>query len=166
VSRRRLHSGASLSTSVRAEASVTAVVLVVTAVLTLTTPPPRTKPAGSRATGTASSAVVPTASVRMPLRDDSSALVTITRPTVAATSGIRVGVVDARGTLVPVADVQLKASLPSEKVDGIVVPLTRQGQVWKGRYRFPLPGDWKLTLTVADRSQTSVVTSSDVTVSR
>jgi copper transport protein len=165
VTRSRLHGGSSLTPPLRVEAAVTVVVLAVTAVLTLTTPPPSTAtPAGAPGHGDDHSAAAPAVPVELPLGDGRIALLTVS-PT-AGGSSIRVGVLDVHGELVGSRRVALRVSLPARGIDNLDVPLTRQDKVWKGRYRFPLPGDWTLTLTVADRAPTAVVTSGHVDIRR
>ena len=163
VSRQRLRAGASLTASVRAEAAVTAVVLGLTAALALTSPPPSVADTTTAATGAGSAPRSPASAVTFPLPGGGSALVNVDPPGTAG-SRIRVGVLDARGELVRARAVKLQASVPARRVDNIDVPLERAGQVWKGRFRFPLPGTWKLTLTVQNRSSTAVVTTATLPI--
>ena len=163
LSRRRLHANGSPLGSVRVEAGVTVVVLAVTAALTLTAPPPTVAAAVSG--GGAAAAAAASASdrtVTVPLESGSTAQVEITPPT---TAGSRLQVTPLNNQQQPLQTKQLtmSVSLPG-RVNAIKVPLTRNGVSWKGRYRFPLPGNWKVTLTVEDPSLSAVVSDADVVI--
>lgn len=162
VSRSRLRADVSPVGSVRVEAAVTVVVLAVTAALSLTSPPPTlAAPADPSATAGAGTGVTQT----LPLGTKGFALVNVVPPRTTG-STVRVGVTDPQGQLVPARRVQLRVSLPAQGIDAIEVPLRRSGRVWAGTYRFPLPGTWKLTLTVEDRSLAALVTATDVSITR
>jgi copper transport protein len=165
VSRQRLRAGASLAATVRAEAAVTVVVLGLTAALALTSPPPSVADPATAAAGAGSAARSPASAVTFTLPGGGSALVNVNPPGTAG-SRIRLGVLDAHGQLVRVRAVKLQASVPARGVDNIDVPLARAGQVWTGRFTFPLTGTWKLTLTVQGRSSTAVVTTATLPIGR
>ncbi len=145
--------------SVRIEAALTVCVLAVTAVLSMTSPPPRiTVAAASGPTAPANGLTV------MPLGAKGSAGMGII-PATTAGSRLNLLLTDRSGQRLPATGLELEVSNPSRGVGGIAVPLARRNGVWTGRFRFPFPGDWKAVLTVHDRSSTAVVTGGTFTIS-
>jgi copper transport protein len=162
VSRHRLHAHGTPLASVRVEAVVTAAVLAVTAVLTLTGPP----------ASVAAQAASGGADVR---RDDVSVTVQLDRGRLALVrlgsdgpTGRRlsVRVVDADRRALAVNRVGARLGLPARRIDGLELPLTRRGGTWSGPCQVPFPGTWRLTLTVEDRSLAAFVTAADLRVPR
>jgi copper transport protein len=162
LSRRRLHADGSPLGSVRVEAGVTVVVLALTAVLTLTAPPPTLAATASRPGAGAATGAAASRTVTVRLEKGSTAQVDVT-PATTAGSRLRVTPLDAGQRPLATDRVSLTASLPG-RVNAIKVPLTRNGVSWTGDYRFPLPGSWKLTLTVQDASLSAVVSAADVVI--
>jgi len=145
--------------SVRVEAALTVCVLAVTAVLSMTSPPPRiTVAAAAGPTAPANGLTV------MSLGAKGSAGMGII-PATTAGSRLNVLLTDLAGQPVRATAVELEVSNPSRGVGGIPVPMTRTNGVWTGQFRFPFPGDWKAVLTVHDRSSTAVVTGGTFTIS-
>jgi copper transport protein len=158
LSRRRLRTAGSPLGSVRVEAGVTVVVLALTAVLTLTAPPPTlAAPASGAAVSAPSERTV---SVRLEKGD--TAQVAVTPPTTAG-SRLQVTPLDSGQRPLAATRVSMTVSLPG-RVNAIKVPLSRNGISWSGDYRFPLPGTWKVTLTVQDASLSAVVSAADVII--
>ena len=145
--------------SVRVEAALTVCVLAVTAVLSMTSPPPQiTVAAEPGPTAPANGLTV------MPLKEKGSAGLGIIP---ATTTGSRLNLLltGPSGQPMQAKAVELEVSNPSRGVGGIAVPMTLRNGVWSGRFRFPFPGDWKAVLTVHDRSATAVVTGGTFTIS-
>jgi copper transport protein len=166
VSRRRLQQRRAPRRSVRWEGGLTVGVLVVTALLSMTTPPPQgpaatTLVAASGATGSGGGA---NGVVEMPLGDRGRAVLAVL-PATTAGSQLHVVLTDVTGQRLRAARVDLAVSSSDRGLGRIPVPLTRRNGVWVADYRFPLPGVWTATVTVADRGQPSVVTAGDVTIS-
>jgi copper transport protein len=162
VSRSRLRASRSLYGSVSVEAAVTVVVLAVTSVLTLTGPP-ATVAAQPIGQGGAPGGVDDTATVR--IGDGGQALVRFAPPDTTG-SEIRVTLLDAARRPLPSPRVTLQVSLPSQQINSIAVPLTvRRPGVWTGRYRFPLAGRWKVTVSVEDANQLATLSSGSILIS-
>ncbi len=164
VSRRRLQQDRAPRRSVRLEGGLTVGILVVTAVLSMTSPPPQElAPArllASGATGTAPSA---NEVVEMSLGDRGKAVLAVL-PATTAGSELHMVLTDDRGQPLRARRVDLKVSNPGRGLGRIPVPLTRRNGVWTADYRFPLTGVWKATVTVEGAGQTAVVTAGDVTI--
>ena len=166
VSRRRLREGGVPLLSVRYEAGVTAGVLAVTAVLSMTAPP--SQPSYRRATATAgrSTSATGTATrtvVHMSLGDQGRATLKVSRP---GTSGspLQVILTDRGGGPLRVRRRDLKVSNPGRDLAPIPVPMKQRNGAWSADYRFPLPGVWRATLTVHAPDHTAVVTSGNLTI--
>ena len=166
VSRRRLHEGGVPLLSVRYEAGVTAGVLAVTAMLSMTAPPSQlVVPTSDTTAGRSTSATGPAASsvVDMSLGDRGRATLKVSRPG-ASGSRLRVFLTDAQGRPLDSGGVDLKVSNPSRDLAPIPVPMKQGKGAWSADYRFPLPGVWKATLTVQTPDHTGVVTAGDITI--
>ena len=166
VSRRRLREGGVPLVSVRYEAGVTAGVLAVTAMLSMTAPPSQlVVPTSDTTAGRSTSATGPAASsvVDMSLGDQGRATLKVSRP---GTSGsqLQVFLTDAQGQPLDSGGVDLKVSNPSRDLAPIPVPMKQGNGAWSADYRFPLPGVWKATLTVQTPDHTGVVTAGDITI--
>ena len=165
VSRRHLQQDRAPRRSVRLEGGLTVGVLVATALLSMTSPPPHGGPTGLLAASGAS-APAPAANdvVEMPLGERGRAVLAVL-PATTAGSELHMVLTDERGQRLRVGRVDLKVSNAERGLGKIPVPLTKRNGVWVADYRFPLPGVWTATLTVDDPGQTSVVTAGDVTIS-
>ena len=143
------------------------VVLAVTAVLSLTTPPSdiadatSTRSAGNRAQTPEQKA----GEVTLKLNAGRTAKVLIA-PARTDGSQVTVTVLDADQKPAPVSRMKLHVSLPARGIDNIVIPMAGAHHLWGGNYTFPYPGTWKVTLTVEDRTLTAVVVAGTVTISR
>ena len=158
-SRRRLHRAEEPWGTVRLEAAATLAVLAVTAVLASTSPPSTV----ARAAGSAAQRSAASTTVEMDLGEARQALLHIDG---LGTSGstLHLEVVDARGRALPVRDVKLRATLPTQDLGPLDVTLSPQRTDWVGRFRFPLSGTWSLTLTVEEPDLNAVVTTGEVEV--
>jgi copper transport protein len=166
VSRRRLQQNLAPRRSVRWEGGLTVGVLVVTALLSMTTPPPQgpaatTLLAASGSTGSGGGA---NGLVEMPLGERGRAALAVL-PATTAGSELHVVLTDANGQRLRAHRVDLAVSNADRGLGRIPVPLTRRNGVWVADYRFPIPGVWTATVTVADRGQPAIVTAGDVTIS-
>src|SRR4029079_19349533 len=145
----------------RLEAGMTAAVLLVTAFLSMTSPPPQVTQASA-----AGAAAAPPANALavMSLGAKGKAGMGVIP---ADTSGSRLNLLltDAAGQPLRATAVELKVSNPTRGVAGIPIPLTERRGVWVGRFRFPSSGVWKAVLTVHDRSPTAIVTGGSFTIS-
>jgi copper transport protein len=156
VSRHRVRQDRVPLLSVRSEAGLTAVVLALTATLSMTSPP------ADRSAALAASASpgrpLPSGQrnglVQLRLQDGRTALLAVL-PANTAGSVLRLAVADGGGTPPAFTHLGLTLSNPGRDVGAIPVVLTLQSGVWSGRFRFPLPGTWKATLTVEDRDHPS-----------
>lgn len=155
LSRRTLHRDQTPGRTVRIEALVTVVVVAITAVLTLTTPPPTLADQPSTS-GAASSSTAPDGTATMKLWKGRTANLTVTPPTTAG-SKLAVSVLDAAKKPLAVNRVSLEVSLPAREVAGLKVPLRRSGDVWVGSFTFPVEGAWKAQVTVEDKTLAAVV---------
>lgn len=158
TSRVRVRQGGSPLGSVRLEAATTVVVLAVTAALTMTTPPPTGQPAP-----TATAAVDLDPTIVMDLGAGRVAQLHLIDATTAGT-GVHLDLVDDQGRPMASRRAELRATLPARNLGPIPVPLTQVDDAWIGDVSFPLPGTWKLVLTVEDRARDAVVTSGTVKI--
>jgi copper transport protein len=165
VSRWQLQQDRTPRRSVRLEGGLTIGVLVATALLSMTSPPPHGAPTGPLA-ASAAGAPVPAANdvVEMPLGERGRAVLAVL-PATTAGSELHMILTDERGQRLRASRVDLKVSNAERGLEKIPVPLTKRNGVWIADYRFPIPGVWTATLTVDDPGQTSVVTAGDVTIS-
>jgi copper transport protein len=163
VSRARVRRARMPETSVRLEAAMTAVVLTVTAFLSMTSPPPQVTTAAA-ASGTGVSATSANGLAVMSLGTKGEAGMGVIP---ATTNGSRLHLLltDASGQPLAATAVELKVSNPGRGVAGIPVPMTEHRGVWVARFRFPFEGVWKAVLTVHDHSPTAIVTAGSFTIS-
>ena len=164
VSRRFVHADRSPWRSVRVEATATSVVLVVTAVLTMTAPPSTgtNDQTGSswldrqQASGTV---------VEMDLGDGRTAELHVAglRP---GGSTLHLELKEANGSPLEANRVELKLTLPAEDLGPFAVPLREDPTGRRGTFSFALPGTWRATLTVEDRELAGIVTIGQVTIVR
>jgi copper transport protein len=163
VSRRRLQEARAPRGSVRLEGGLTVGILVVTAVLSMTSPPPQELASARLASGATGTAPAANEVVEMSLGDRGKAVLAVL-PATTAGSQLNMVLTDDRGQRLPASRVDLKVSNPGRGLGGIPVPLTRRNDVWTADYRFPLTGTWTATVTVEGAGQTAVVTAGDVTI--
>jgi copper transport protein len=167
VSRRRLREGGVPLISVRYEAGLTAGVLAVTAVLSMTAPPSQLVIPTDDATAVRSTSASGPATrtvVNMSLGTRGRATLKVFRPGTGG-SQLQVFLTDAQGRPLDSGGVDLKVSNPGRDLAPIPVPMTQWNGGWSADYRFPLPGVWKATLTVQTPDHTGVVTAGNVTIS-
>ena len=164
VSRRRLQQDRAPRRSVRVEGGLTVGILVVTAILSMTSPPPQgPAPAQLLASGTTGTAPGANEVVEMSLGDRGKAVLAVL-PATTAGSELHMVLTNDRGQRLRASRVDLKVSNPGRGLGGIPVPLTRRHDVWIADYRFPLTGVWTATVTVEGAGQTAVVTAGDITI--
>lgn len=162
VSRRRLHQKRVPLRSVRFEAALTVVVLAVTALLSVTAPPPRApEPSNHIGHGAGHEAV--NEAVQMSLGDQGSAALAVL-PATTTGSQLHLLLTDVKGQPLPATRVTLKVANPRRDIAPIPVPLSMSNGVWVARYRFPFPGSWKAILTVDGIGPSAVVTTADITI--
>jgi copper transport protein len=163
VSRRRLQQARAPRRSVRLEGGLTVGILVVTAVLSMTSPPPQELASARLASGATGTAPAANEVVEMSLGDRGKAVLAVL-PATTAGSELNMVLTDDRGQRLSANRVDLKVSNPGRGLGRIAVPLTRRNGVWTADYRFPLTGTWTATVTVEGAGQTAVVTAGDVTI--
>jgi copper transport protein len=161
LSRRTLRQDRTPGRTVRWEAGITVVVIAITAVLTLTTPPPTL--ADQPGSSSAASSTTGDGTATMDLGKGRTATLRIAPPTTAG-SRLRLTLLDAGKRPLAATRVKLAVSLPSRTVQGLDVPLRRQGGAWVGAFTFPVEGEWKATLTVEDKTLAAVVAVGDFTI--
>jgi copper transport protein len=162
VSRWRLRQKRVPLRTVRIEAALTTAVLAVTAVLSMTAPPPQ----ASATSGHTDHSAGPGAAndtVQMSLGDQGEATLTVL-PATTNGSHLHVFLTDTNGQPLSATRVALKVANPARDIAPIPVPMTMRDGVWVASYRFPLPGTWKTILTVDGLAPSAVVTSADVTI--
>jgi copper transport protein len=162
VSRGRLLQRGVPLRSVRIEAALTIAVLAVTALLSMTAPPPQTAGASGHighgaGPGTSSEAA------RMSLGDQGGATLMVS-PATTAGSHLHLVLTDTKGQRLPATRVTLKVANPGRDIAPISVPMSMRDGVWVANYRFPFPGTWKTILTVDGVGPSAVVTSADITI--
>jgi copper transport protein len=162
VSRWRLRQRRVPLRSIRIEAALTVAVLSVTALLSMTAPPP---PAAGPTThadhGAGSVATIGT--VKMSLGDHGMAVLTVL-PTATTGSHLHLVLTDTNGQKLQATQVTLKVTNPGRDIAPIPVPMIMRDGVWVADYRFPFPGVWKTILTVDGVGQSAVVTSGEITI--
>lgn len=163
VSRRRLQQVREPRRSVRLEGGLTVGILVVTAVLSMTSPPPQELASARLASGATGTEPAANEVVEMSLGDRGKAVLAVL-PATTAGSELNMVLTDDRGQRLRASRVDLKVSNPGRGLGRIPVPLTRRNGVWTADYRFPLTGTWTATVTVEGAGQTAVVTAGDVTI--
>jgi copper transport protein len=161
VSRRRVKQNQVPLRSVRVEAAMTVAILAVTALLSMTAPPPQAGAPTSHAGHNEESATV-NDSVRMSLGDRGVASLAVL-PTDTG-SHLHVILRDTDGRPMPGARVTLKVANPGRNIAPIPVPMTLQDGVWVAIYRFPFPGTWKVILTVDGVGPSALVTAANIAI--
>jgi hypothetical protein len=146
------------------EAIGTVAVIALTSALTLTSPPPRAATAAAAAGAGVLPATPTDATVHMPLGRGRRAELHVTGGFRGA-SELHLALLKPNGTLFQARRVRLTASEPARDINPVPVRLRQLSGLWQGRFRFPLPGTWKLTLTVEDKSYGAVVTTGEVPIS-
>jgi copper transport protein len=162
VSRRRLRQRGVPLRSVRIEAALTIAVLAVTAVLSMTAPPPQTAGASGHA-GHVAGAGVASEAAQMSLGDQGGATLMVS-PATTAGSHLHLVLTDTKGQRLPATRVSLKVANPGRDIAPIPVPMSMRDGVWVANYRFPFPGTWKTILTVDGVDSSALVTSADITI--
>jgi copper transport protein len=161
ISRRRLQQTRVPLRSVQVEAALTAAVLAVTALLSMTPPPPRgAEPATHVGHGAAAAA---NDTAKMSLGDQGNAALTV-MPATTSGSHLHLVLSETNGRPLPATGVILKVANPSRDIAPIPIPISRDNGVWVGSYRFPFPGTWKTILTVEGIGRSAVVTTADITI--
>jgi copper transport protein len=148
--------------SVRMEATVTVAVLSVTALLSITAPPPPaagpTSHAGHGAGPSAADEVV-----QMSLGDLGTAALAV-QPATTAGSHLHLVLTDTNGQKLQATQVTLKVANPDRDIAPVPVTMSMRDGVWVAEYRFPFPGVWKTMLTVDGIGQSAIVTSGEITI--
>lgn len=159
-SRRRLRREEEPWGTVRVEAATTLAVLAVTAVLASTAPPSAPTP-WSPTTG--EQARSSTTTVDMDLGADRTARLHVDGLGTRG-STLHLELLDASHEPLAARTVQLRATLPSRDLGPLDVPLTKSPEGWFGKFRFPFPGRWGISLTVEDRNLAAVVTTKQLDI--
>ncbi len=156
--RTRVRSGTPPGNILRLEAVSTVAVLVLTAALASTAPsataPASAAPAAARSSTT----------VEMDLGEGRRALLHIDPPTTRG-STLHLELLDADDRPFDAASAELRTALPERELGPLDARLTGGPSDWTGDLSFPLPGKWRLTLTVEDQEGTGLVTAGEVTIS-
>jgi copper transport protein len=148
--------------SVRLEATLTVAVLVLTALLTMTAPPPEGGPPTTH-TGHGHEPAAVDDTVQMSLGDQGNASLAVV-PATTAGSHLHLALKDPNGQKLSATRVTLKVTNPARDVAAILIPMSMRDGVWVANWRFPFPGTWKAILTVDGVGRLSVVASADITI--
>ena len=159
VARRTVRAGGSPWRPVRYEAVGTVAVLALTAALGVTPPPTR----GSDDAAAGSATAADRTTVALDLGNGRTAELEVDGLTTSG-SRLRLTVPAPRRGPQAVRRVTLRAELPGEGLGAADVPLTREGDRWRGVTSFVLPGRWQLTLSVERRNLDAVVTTGTLSV--
>lgn len=161
VSRWRLRQHRVPFRSVRIEAGLTVAVLIVTALLGMTAPPPQaSEPTHA---GHDSAAVGVEDAVQMSLGERGDAALAVS-PATTAGSQLRLVLTDTKGERLSATKVTLKVANADRNIAPIPVPMSKRDGVWVAKYRFPFAGTWKTILTADGIGPSAVVTSGDITI--
>ena len=160
VSRLRLRQHRVPRRSVRIEAALTVGILVVTALLSMTAPPPQ---AHAPTTHAGHDAGAVNDAVQMSLGDQGAAALAVS-PATTTGSHLHLALTDTKGQPLSATKVTLKIANPDRDIAPIPVPMSKRDGVWVASYRFPFPGTWKAIFTVDGVSQSAVVTSGEITI--
>jgi copper transport protein len=163
VSRWRLRQNEVPLRSVRIEAALTIAVLVVTAILSMTAPPPSQAPVPSGHTGHGAGPGAASDAVQLSLGDQGEAKLTVL-PATTTSSHLHLVLTDSDGQPLPATRITLKVANPARDIAPIPVPMTMRDGAWVADYHFPFPGTWKTILTVDGIGPSAVVTSADITI--
>jgi copper transport protein len=159
VSRRRLRQNGVPLRSVRIEATLLVAVLSVTALLSVTAPPP--KQLGQVSPSSSSAEVGATA--EMSLGKQGRAALGVV-PATTSGSHVHLLLSDSKGKPLTASRVTLKVANPDRDIAPIPVPMTKSNGIWVANFRFPFPGTWKTILTVEGVGPSAVVTTGDITI--
>jgi copper transport protein len=162
VSRWRLRQHRVPLRSVRIEAALTVAVLVATALLSMTAPPPHAHGPTTHAGHEAGEAAGNDA-VQMSLGDQGDAALAVS-PATTTGSHLHLVLTDPSGQRLTATQVTMKVANPGRDIAPIPVPMSIRDGVWVANYRFPFPGTWKVILTVNGLGQSAVVTSGEITI--
>jgi copper transport protein len=162
VSRWRLRQHRVPLRSVRIEAALTVAVLVATALLSMTAPPPHAHRPTTHAGHEAGEAAGNDA-VQMSLGDQGDAALAVS-PATTTGSHLHLVLTDPSGQRLTATQVTMKVANPGRDIAPIPVPMSIRDGVWVANYRFPFPGTWKVILTVNGLGQSAVVTSGEITI--
>jgi copper transport protein len=160
VSRRRLRQHRVPLRSVRIEAALTLAVLVVTALLSVTAPPPQARAPTTHAGHDAGPV---NDSVQMSLGDQGQAALAVS-PATTTGSHLHLALTDKNGQRLSATRVTLKVANPDRDIAPIPIRMSKRDGVWVASYRFPLPGTWKAIFTVDGVGPSAVVTSGEITI--
>jgi copper transport protein len=162
VSRRRLRQKRVPLRTVRIEAALTIAVLTVTAMLSVTAPPPQAS-ATSGHTDHSGGPGATNDTAQMSLGDQGEATLTVL-PATTTGSHLHLVLTDTDGQPVPATRASLKVANPARDIAAIPVSMSMRDGAWVANYRFPFPGTWKAILTVDGIGPSAVVTSADITI--
>ena len=162
VSRRRLKQHQVPRRSVRLEAALTVAVLAVTALLSMTAPPPQAAEPNIHA-GHGAGPAAANDTLQMSLGDQGDAALTV-MPATTTGSHLHLILTDTNGRPLRATGVSLKVANPGRDIAPIPVPMSMDNGVWVASYRFPFPGTWKTILTVDGIGPSAVVTTADITI--
>jgi copper transport protein len=162
VSRWRLRQKRVPLRSVWMEAALTVAVLSVTALLSMTAPPPPAAGPTSHASHGAGLAAADD-TVQMSLGDHGMAELAVL-PATTTGSHLHLVLTDTIGQKLQATRVRLKVANPDRDIAPIPIAMSVRDGVWVADYRFPFPGTWKTILTVDGVGQSAVVTSGEITI--
>jgi copper transport protein len=147
--------------SVQLEVALTVAILAVTALLSTTAPPPQV--AKNVYTGQVSQPAAANDSVQLSLGDQGNASLTIV-PATRTGSHLHLVFADGHKRPLRATHVTLKVANPGREIAPIAIPMSILDGAWRGNYRFPFPGIWKVVLTVDGIGSSAVVTTGDITI--
>jgi copper transport protein len=162
VSRHRLQQNRVPLISVRLEVALTVAILAVTALLSMTAPPPR-EAEPNVLTDPGAGPAAANAAVQLSLGDQGNASLTIVPATTTA-SHLHLVFADGHKRPLPATRVTLKVANPGRDIAPIAIPMSMRDGAWVGNYRFPFPGIWKIILTVDGIGPSAVVTTADIII--
>jgi copper transport protein len=160
LSRRRLRQHRVPLRSVRIEAALTLAILVVTALLSMTAPPPE---ANAPTTHASHDAGPVNDAVRMSLGDQGDATLAVS-PATTTGSHLHLVLADTNGQRLSATRITLKVANPDRDIAPIPIPMSKRDGVWVASYRFPFTGTWKAIFTVDGVGPSAVVTAGDITI--
>jgi copper transport protein len=162
ISRKRLEQYRVPLRSVRLEVAMTVAVLIVTALLSMTAPPPH---ATGPLSHTGHSGPEPIGVVaEMSLREHGKAVLAVL-PATTSGSHLHLVLSDNDGKPLKANRATLKVANPGREIAPIPVPMSMRDGVWVATFRFPFPGTWKAILTVDGIGSSAVVTAADIKIS-
>jgi copper transport protein len=162
VSRHRLQQNRVPLRSVRLEVVLTVAILAVTALLSMTAPPPRIAEPNIL-TDPAAGPAAANAAIQLSLGNQGNASLTIVPATTTA-SHLHLVFADRHERPLPATRITLKVANPGRDIAPIAIPMSMRDGAWVGNYRFPFAGIWKIILTVDGIGPSAVVTTGDITI--